>query len=78
MECAGRALAFWTYQATQEMEVESGTQPLRIWLTISRVYQEFCARGLADKYGNLNIQMDKIINDANSEIENLNQKIASM
>ena len=41
------------------------------------VYQEFCARGLTDKYGNLSIQMDKIINDANSEIDNLNQKLAS-
>ena len=46
-------------------------------LMVHSVYQEFCARGLTDKYGNLSIQMDKIINDANSEIDNLNQKLAS-
>ena len=40
------------------------------------VYQEYLAKSLTDKYGNLNVQMDKIINDANTELDNLNQKLA--
>lgn len=46
-------------------------------LTAYSVYQEYLAKMLTDKYGNLSVQMDKIINDANSEIEALNQKVAS-
>ena len=41
------------------------------------VYQEYLAKTLTDKYANLNVQMDKIINDANSELEVLNQRLAS-
>lgn len=44
-------------------------------LTIDSVYQEYLAKTLTDKYGNLSVQMDKIINDANSEIENLHHKL---
>ena len=40
------------------------------------VYQEYLAKTLTDKYGNLSVQMDKIINDANAEIEMLHQKLA--
>ncbi|MCJ1468026.1 hypothetical protein MMC07_006652 [Pseudocyphellaria aurata] len=61
MECAGRGLAFWSYQSTQEI-----------------VYQEYLAKTLTDKYGNLNVQVDKIINDANAELEILHQKLAVM
>ncbi|MCJ1230733.1 hypothetical protein MMC12_007407 [Toensbergia leucococca] len=59
MECAGRGLAFWSYQSTQEI-----------------VYQEYLAKTWADKYNTLSVQMDKIINDANSEIDMLNQKLS--
>ena len=45
-------------------------------LTSSSVYQEYLAKTLTDKYGSLSVQMDKIINDANSEIDNLNQKLS--
>ncbi|MCJ1331426.1 hypothetical protein MMC10_008116 [Thelotrema lepadinum] len=58
MECAGRGLAFWSYQSTQEI-----------------VYQEYLAKTLTDKYSTLNHQLDKVIGDANSEIENLNQRL---
>lgn len=61
MECAGRGLAFWSYQSTQEI-----------------VYQEYLAKTLTDKYGNLNVQVDKIVNDANAELEILHQKLAVM
>lgn len=46
-------------------------------LTLCSIYQEYLAKSLTDKYGNLSVQMDKIIHDANSEIDNLNQKLAS-
>ncbi|MCJ1351219.1 MAG: hypothetical protein MMC33_001202 [Icmadophila ericetorum] len=61
MECAGRGLAFWSYQSTQEI-----------------VYQEYLAKTLTDKYGHLSLQMDKVINEANAEIESLSQKISAM
>lgn len=40
------------------------------------VYQEYLAKTLKDKYGSLNIQVDKIVNDANAELEILHQKLA--
>ncbi|MCJ1381125.1 hypothetical protein MMC17_004234 [Xylographa soralifera] len=61
MECAGRGLAFWSYQSTQEI-----------------IYQEYLAKSLTDKFGNVNAQMDKIIHDANAEIDNLTQKITQL
>ncbi|KAL8716783.1 MAG: hypothetical protein Q9225_005921 [Loekoesia sp. 1 TL-2023] len=61
VECAGRGLAFWSYQSTQEI-----------------VYQEYLAKSLTDKYNNLGTQLDKIIHDANTEIDTLNQKISSL
>ncbi|PGH17079.1 hypothetical protein AJ80_04952 [Polytolypa hystricis UAMH7299] len=61
MECAGRALAFWAYQTSQEI-----------------FYQEFLGKSLADKYGGLSKQMDKIIHDANAEISSLQNRISDM
>ena len=74
MECAGRGLAFWTYQSTQEMYVPIAGSEIHL-LTRDSIYQEYLAKSLTDKYGNLSVQMDKIINDANSEIDSLNQKL---
>lgn len=45
-------------------------------LIASRVYQEYLAKGLTDKYGNLSNQMDKMIHDANSEIVGLRDKVS--
>ncbi|KAK5294407.1 hypothetical protein LTR16_001366 [Cryomyces antarcticus] len=61
MECAGRGLAFYSYQTTQEI-----------------VYQEFLAKSLTEKYSTLSSQMDKIINDANTEITNLREKLSAV
>lgn len=44
-------------------------------LTSSSIYQEFLARSLTDKYSSLSSQMDKVINEANSEITKLRQKL---
>lgn len=41
------------------------------------VYQEYLAKSLTEKYNNLGTQMDKIIHNANMEINTLNQKISS-
>ncbi|KAG0652849.1 RING-type E3 ubiquitin transferase CCNB1IP1 [Hyphodiscus hymeniophilus] len=61
MECAGRALNFWAYQAMQEI-----------------VYQEYLAKNLTDKYSNLNLQMDKVVNDANSQISHLRNQMSGL
>jgi hypothetical protein len=41
-------------------------------------YQEYLAKSLTDKYGNLSSQMDKIIVDANAEILSLQEKVESI
>ncbi|KAF6236070.1 hypothetical protein HO173_005698 [Letharia columbiana] len=61
MECAGRGLAFWSYQSTQEI-----------------VYQEYTVKAMTEKHNTLNVQIDKILNDANSELNILNQKLNNM
>jgi E3 ubiquitin-protein ligase CCNP1IP1 len=48
------------------------------WLKLPSVYQEYLAKTLTDKYSNLNQQLDKVLNDANSELNILNQRINSM
>ena len=46
-------------------------------LKYSSVYQEYLAKTLTDKYSTLNGQMDKVLHDANSELNILNQRINS-
>lgn len=45
---------------------------------ISRFYQEFLAKSLTDKYTNLNLQMDKVIHNANSELSTLHSKLSGL
>lgn len=40
-----------------------------------RLYNEAMGKNLADKYSHLNNQLDKIVNDANSEMQILQDKI---
>jgi hypothetical protein len=47
-------------------------------LTSIRVYQEFLARSLTEKYNNLNSQMDKMIHDGNNEISALRERMESL
>lgn len=42
----------------------------------ARFYQEFLAKSLTDKYTNLNLQMDKVIHNANSELSTLHSKLS--
>ncbi|KAF4633541.1 hypothetical protein G7Y89_g4578 [Cudoniella acicularis] len=42
------------------------------------IYQGCMSKNLQEKYSTLNMQMDKIINDANAEISNLRNKLSSM
>jgi hypothetical protein len=58
MDCAGRGLAFYSYQVSQEV-----------------IYQEHLAKSLTEKYANLNQQMDSLINDANTQIKCLQDKV---
>lgn len=78
IECAGRGLAFWSYQSTQEMYLDLVSRLGACELTSNSVYQEYLARSLTEKYNNLETEMDKIIHDANTEIDKLNQKISGM
>ena len=77
MECAGRALSFWAYQATQEV-YDFLTFYYDTADNTERVYQEIMVTSLSDKHNSLNAQMDKIIHDANAEISDLRIKMNSM
>ncbi|EKV15820.1 hypothetical protein PDIG_12730 [Penicillium digitatum PHI26] len=82
MECAGRALAFWAYQSTQEMSASPPrhkNDTMRLPKTdLSRCYQEYRAKTLTEKYASLNTQMDKVIHNANTEILSLQNKLSDM
>lgn len=43
----------------------------------SSMYHDYMAKNLADKYANLNSQMDNVIKDANSEISGLRDRLES-
>ena len=42
------------------------------------IYQEYTVKAMTEKHNTLNVQIDKILNDANSELTVLNQKLSSM
>ncbi|KAF6811381.1 E3 ubiquitin-protein ligase CCNB1IP1 [Colletotrichum plurivorum] len=58
MECTGRALSFWAYQANQE-----------------EIFQHYVIKTLTEKIRILNQQFQKTIDDANTEIESLRDKL---
>ena len=70
IECAGRGMAFYHYQTTQEMYVDWLGMCCKV-LTYCSVYQEYLARSLTDKYSKLSSQMDNVIEEANGEIQSL-------
>lgn len=41
------------------------------------MYHDYMAKNLADRYANLNSQMDNVIKDANSEISSLRDRLES-
>lgn len=49
-----------------------------IELTAGSVYQEFLARSLTDKYATLSTQLDGVIDEANGQINQLQEKLAGM
>ncbi|KAF2968242.1 hypothetical protein GQX73_g5346 [Xylaria multiplex] len=61
IDCASRALSFWAYQVTQEMYI----------------FQQHMSKTLTEKYSNLNVHLDKVVNDANAEIANCYNKLKS-
>ncbi|KAI4721765.1 hypothetical protein E4T48_01994 [Aureobasidium sp. EXF-10727] len=63
MECCSRGISFYQYQVTQE---------------ISSMYHDYMAKNLADRYANLNSQMDNVIKDANLEIKGLRDRLERM
>ncbi|KAI1499405.1 hypothetical protein F5X99DRAFT_430784 [Biscogniauxia marginata] len=61
--------------------IECASRALSFWAyqtTQEVIYQEYLVKSFTDKYSNLNVQLDKVINDANAEITSLHNKLASM
>ncbi|KAI1074621.1 hypothetical protein F5B20DRAFT_573994 [Whalleya microplaca] len=61
--------------------MECASRALSFWAyqaTQEVVYQEYAGKSLRDKYSNLSVHLDKVINDANSEITNLRNKLTTM
>lgn len=46
-------------------------------LTIISIYQEYLAKTLTEKYNTLNVHLDKVVNNATSEMNILNQQLSS-
>ena len=42
------------------------------------IYQEYTVKAMTETHNTLNVQIDKSLNDANSELNILNQKLNSM
>ena len=40
------------------------------------MYQEYLAKNLTEKYSTLNLQMDKVVNDANGQLSHLRNKLS--
>lgn len=45
---------------------------------VDRFYQEYLGKSLTDKYTKLNLHLDKVVHNANSEISSLHSKLAGM
>ncbi|CAJ2501888.1 Uu.00g047410.m01.CDS01 [Anthostomella pinea] len=61
--------------------MECATRALSFWAyqtTQEVIYQEYMGKTLTDKYSNLSVHLDKVINDANAEITNLHNKLSGM
>lgn len=57
--------------------VRSSFQKARIQPHDTRIYQEYVAKSLTEKTNGLNHDIDQIVNQANAEIDMLNQRIES-
>lgn len=56
---------------------ESGRRSSTTESDKSSMYHEYMAKNLADRYANLNSQMDNVIKDANLEISGLRDRLES-
>lgn len=54
-----------------------GLEVIFHWLTTTSIYQEYLAKTLTEKYNTLNIHLDKVVNNATSEMNILNQQLSS-
>ena len=66
-----------------ELPIDAGNvrRGLALLLTCANkysIYQEYTVKAMTEKHNTLNVQVDKILNDANSELNILNQKLHSM
>ncbi|KAI1635626.1 hypothetical protein F4809DRAFT_613379 [Biscogniauxia mediterranea] len=61
--------------------IECASRALSFWAyqtTQEIIYQEYLVKSFTDKYSNLNLQLDRVINDANAEITSLHTKLGNM
>ena len=73
----------WARVGLLELPIDAGSVRrgtslrLRRLITCS-IYQEYTVKAMTEKHNTLNMQIDKILNEANSELNMLNQKLHSM
>lgn len=82
MECAGRALSFWSYQMTQDLYVPCRTHRDSSRLadsneTVCRTWESHRCKVLTSRYAELSASLDNIIGDANAQLTALQNKVAS-
>ena len=41
------------------------------------MYQEYLCKNLTEKYSHINSQLDKVVNEANTQLQNVQKKIQS-
>ncbi|KAJ5239087.1 cyclin [Penicillium chermesinum] len=61
--------------------MECASRALAFWAyqsTQEVLYQEYLGKSLTDKYTKLNVHLDKVVHNANSEISALHSKVAEM
>jgi E3 ubiquitin-protein ligase CCNP1IP1 len=71
MECAARALAFYSYQATQEMY--GAPECSDLMANLYRTYQTFLHSSLSSKYNQKSNQLETYAVQATSEIQRLQE-----
>jgi len=83
MECASRALGFWTYQTAQETFVYlSYEPPMTSPISADQgaacsVYHQYLAKTWSEKFAKVQIHLDSFVNEANSQFAGLEEKLRS-
>lgn len=81
MECAGRALSFWSYQVSQDLYVLGprlrDVSSLLTSTTLSSIWEAHRCRALTARCHEMSKEVDRVVNDANSHLVDAQNKIQS-